>query len=266
MPQISIRAISEYLQSLHAKPVRVISVTGHGAQEEGDNLKGYGYGSPLFLEYEVEGELKKAVLETMAPSTYGHDHFSDRAQAILWEHSTFNNLPRHVRSLDCGAFLDTGGIVSTGKAREFFLLTEFAAGKGYFKDLERLRDGRPQPSSTSNALKRFPITLSSFTPGNTTPLAFTPAGSGTSWATGSASWGLSTITPSDSSSSTRLSSRGSRAPVLNGGGALKAGAAASAGSTEIFTPGTSCSVKMRTLPLLTARAGNGANPRTTRPP
>jgi hypothetical protein len=143
MPLLSIEALTEYLASLYDKPVRVLSLTGHGAQEEGDDLKGFGYGSPLFLEYEVNGERKKAVLETMAPSPYGHEHFSDRAQAILWEHSAFNNLPGHVRSIDSGAFLDTGGILSTGRAREFFLLTEFVSGSGYFKDLERIRDRGP---------------------------------------------------------------------------------------------------------------------------
>lgn len=140
MPDLSIQAIEEYLASLYNRPVRLLSMTVHGAQEEGDDLKGFGYGSPLFLEYEVAGDRKKAVLETMAPSTFGHDHFSDRAQTILWEHSAFNNLPRHVRSLDSGAFLDSGRLISTGKAQEFFQLTEFAAGAGYFKDLERIRD------------------------------------------------------------------------------------------------------------------------------
>lgn len=140
MPRLTITALTEYLETLYARPVRVISMTSRGAQEEGDDLKGFGYGSPLFLEYELSGERKKAVLETMAPSSYGHDHFSDRAQAILWEHASFNNLPRHVRSIDCGAFLDSGRIISTGKAEEFFLLTEFEAGSGYFKDLERIRD------------------------------------------------------------------------------------------------------------------------------
>ncbi len=141
MPTITLQAVEEYLQALYAKPVRVLSMSSRGKQEEGDTLKGFGYGTPLFLEYDVAGERKKAVLETMSPSSFGHDHFSDRAQAILWEHAAFNNLPRHVRSLDCGAFLDTGKIISTGKAEEFFLLTEFVDGKGYFKDLERIRDG-----------------------------------------------------------------------------------------------------------------------------
>ena len=139
MPRITIQAITTYLESLYRKPVRVLSMTTEGKQEAGDDIKAFGYGSPLFLEYEVAGERKKSVLETMTPSSYGHDHFSDRAQAILWEHSVFNNLPRHVRSLDCGAFLGTGAILSTGKAREFFLLTDFVQGNGYFKDLERIR-------------------------------------------------------------------------------------------------------------------------------
>ncbi|HEX9021906.1 MAG TPA: phosphotransferase, partial [Nitrospirota bacterium] len=119
---------------------RMISLEREGKQAPGEGLKAFGYGSPLFLEYEVAGERKKAVLETMAASTFGHDHFSDRAQAILWEHSAFNNLPRHVRSIDSGAFLDSGAMISTGAAREFFLLTEFAEGSGYFTDLERIRN------------------------------------------------------------------------------------------------------------------------------
>jgi len=139
MPKIMIHAVAAYLESLYAKPVQLFSMTAEGKQEAGDDLKAFGYGSPLFLEYEVSGARKKAVLETMAPSSFGHDHFSDRAQAILWEHSAFNNLPCHVRSLDSGAFLNSGSIISTGSAQEFFLLTEFVQGNGYFKDLDRIR-------------------------------------------------------------------------------------------------------------------------------
>ena len=140
MPELSMQAVQEYLESLYNRPVRLLSMTARGSQEEGDDLKGFGYGSPLFIEYEVSGDREKAVLETMAPSTFGHDHFADRAQTILWEHSAFNNLPRHVRSLDSGAFLDSGRLISTGKVHEFFLLTAYAPGTGYFKDLERIRD------------------------------------------------------------------------------------------------------------------------------
>lgn len=120
MTKVTMQVVTEYLAALYAGPVRMLSMTTEGKQEAGDDLKAFGYGSPLFLEYEVAGEQKKAVLETMTPSSYGHDHFSDRAQAILWEHSAFNNLPRHVRSLDSGAFLDSGAVISTGNTREFF--------------------------------------------------------------------------------------------------------------------------------------------------
>jgi hypothetical protein len=75
----------------------------------------------------------------MTPSSFGHDHFADRAQAILWEHGAFNTLPRHVRSLDSGAFLRSGSMISTGQAEEFFLLTEFINGQGYYRDLDRIR-------------------------------------------------------------------------------------------------------------------------------
>jgi hypothetical protein len=84
MTQVTVKAVTEYLASLYAKPVRMLSMTMEGKQETGGDLKAFGYGSPLFLEYEVAGERKKAVLETMTPSSFGHDHFSDRAQALLW--------------------------------------------------------------------------------------------------------------------------------------------------------------------------------------
>ncbi len=139
MPPLSFDAVADYLSRLLGGPVRVLSLAEHSKQELGGELKGFGYGTPVFIEFELRGEKRRAVLETMSPSSYGHDHFSDRAQAVLWEHDAFNRLPRHVRSLDSGAVLRSGGLVSTGAAEEFFLLTEFVEGSGYFLDLERVR-------------------------------------------------------------------------------------------------------------------------------
>jgi tRNA A-37 threonylcarbamoyl transferase component Bud32 len=139
MLPLSFDAITEYLRRLLGKPVRVISISEQGRRELAGDLKGYGYGTPLFIEFAVSGERRMAVLETMAPSPFGHDHFSDRAQAILWEHSAFNDLPRHVRSIDSGVFLRSGELLSTGTAEEFFLLTEFVEGQGYFTDLDRMQ-------------------------------------------------------------------------------------------------------------------------------
>jgi hypothetical protein len=139
MPAVSHGALQDYLSRLLGRPVTVSSIKGQGKQELAGDLKAFGYGTPLFIEYEVEGTHRQVVLETMTPSSFGHDHFSDRAQAILWEYGAFNTLPRHVRSLDSGAFLRSGSLISTGQAEEFFLLTEFVEGQGYFKDLDRIR-------------------------------------------------------------------------------------------------------------------------------
>jgi hypothetical protein len=40
------------------------------------------------------------VLHTMSPNAFGHEHMSDRAQILLWQHRAFNCLPGHVRALD----------------------------------------------------------------------------------------------------------------------------------------------------------------------
>ena len=42
MPLITLQAVTEYLTSLLAKPVRVISMTEEGKQETSEDLKAYG--------------------------------------------------------------------------------------------------------------------------------------------------------------------------------------------------------------------------------
>ena len=90
------------------------------------------------INFCVNDIVRAVVLETMSPNTYGHDHFSDRAQCLILEHSTFNRLSGHVRSIDVGSFTPEGRIISLGEAEEFFVLTEFIEGEGYNKDLERI--------------------------------------------------------------------------------------------------------------------------------
>jgi len=64
----------------------------------------------------------------------------DRAQVLLGNHRVFNHLLRHVRSFDVGIFQEEGALLSLGKVDEFFLLTEYVDGEGYFEDLTRLRN------------------------------------------------------------------------------------------------------------------------------
>ncbi len=108
-----------------------------GEPEEG---KGWGYGVPVRVDYELPGGGREsAVLHTMGPGSFGHEHMPDRARILLWSHRAFNRLPRHVRSLDVGAFQSNGDIASLGQVEELCLLTEYAEGQPYALDLERLR-------------------------------------------------------------------------------------------------------------------------------
>jgi aminoglycoside phosphotransferase (APT) family kinase protein len=76
----------------------------------------------------------------MAPGPYGHEWRADRAAALLQSYDTFNDLPRHVRALDVGMLQPDGHLLSLGAGEEFFLLTDYADGRLYAEDLQRLRD------------------------------------------------------------------------------------------------------------------------------
>ncbi len=134
--------VEEYLQSILGENAKLISMRrmGETIPTTGD-VKGFGYGSPLLVECSVDGRSVQFVLSTMrVQHGFGHDHFSDRAQVLLWQHSAFNKLPRHVRSIDVGYFTHSGDLKSCGDAAEFFLIMEKIEGKEYFFDLEQVKE------------------------------------------------------------------------------------------------------------------------------
>ncbi len=133
--------IHQYLSSLYGVEVDVQKVWRLGETPGiSTDIKGFGYGYPYAIEFKVNGKVKRVVLETMRPAEgFGHDHFSDRAQILIWQNSAFNHLPKHVHSVDVGAFEETGTLKSIGNCTEFFILTEFVEGKLYHLDLDRLK-------------------------------------------------------------------------------------------------------------------------------
>ena len=139
MPELERDQIENYLKSIVGSSARVLNFEVLG-EPRGDEIKGYGYGKPVLIQYEIQGECRRAVLHTVSPGPFGHEHMADRAQILLWEYSSFSQLPLHVRSIGVGAFLRDGSAVSLGDAEEFFLLTNYAEGRGYFEDLSRMRD------------------------------------------------------------------------------------------------------------------------------
>jgi len=134
--------LRDYLSSVYKAEVKIIWVgeLGKKQQKPEKELKGFGYGVPYLVEFAVDGEMKKVVLETMRPEGFGHDFFSDRAGILLWQHSTFNRLPKHVRSVDVGVFTKDGSLKSVGDCTEFFIVTNHIEGNLYHSDLDRIRE------------------------------------------------------------------------------------------------------------------------------
>ena len=131
--------IGTYLTSLFGEETRVLALNVLGEEREDRNVKHYGYGVPVRIEYQTLSRGRKsAVLHTISAGPFGHEHMADRAQILLWQHQAFNRLPRHVLALDVGGFESDGSMHSLHDAEEFYLLSEYVEGKPYALDLERL--------------------------------------------------------------------------------------------------------------------------------
>ena len=143
MPALRRHQLERYLRDRFGSRAELLSYGLIGQETSASALKGYGYGAPIKLTFRVGGAVRRAVLETMKPGPFGHEHPADRAQALLWDFDSYGRLPRHVAALDVGAFTARGSMFSVAGAREFFVLNEWADGDGYNRDLERLaRTGR----------------------------------------------------------------------------------------------------------------------------
>ncbi len=162
IPGLDAEKIEAYLKSVLGPGVTLLDLTPLDAAKD---VKGFGYGVPVRVDYQTAGrERRSAVLHTMSPGPFGHEHMPDRAQILLWSHEAFNRLPRHVQSLDVAAFEPGGSLISLGRVEEFCLLTEYAEGRAYAQDLERLRAPALRRISISTALRRCATTWPEFTP------------------------------------------------------------------------------------------------------
>ena len=81
MSEISVTALQRYLSQLFGGEVaitgiRSLGVTGRRLE---DVLKGYGYGTLLRIDLNVEGAQRSVVFNTVKPGGFGHQRMADRA-------------------------------------------------------------------------------------------------------------------------------------------------------------------------------------------
>jgi hypothetical protein len=141
MPTLKRRFLEHYLRVQCGPETTLLSYGPIGKVGAKGDQKQYGYGTPVKMTFRVGHRLRSAVLETMKPGPFGHEHMADRAQAMLWDYDSYGRLPCHVKALDVGAFDGKQALFSVAKAREFFVLNEWAEGVTYHQDLDRLAKG-----------------------------------------------------------------------------------------------------------------------------
>lgn len=118
-----------------------------GVQRLGEGIHGEAYA----VAVRQAGQVHRIIVKTLFPSGFGHDHYSDRAQVLLLAHAGYNELDRHIRSIDVVAETPDR-LVSVGEATEFYIFMEEARGQSYFTDLNAiLKRGRLEDGDMSRA-------------------------------------------------------------------------------------------------------------------
>lgn len=144
--------LAAYLKQRFGPTATLVDYGRIGQESSESDLKGFGYGKPIRLRALVKGRPRSWVFGTMSPGPFGHEHPADRAQAMLWDYDSYGRLPRHIKAADVGAVTGEGSLVSVAEAKEFFVLTEWAAGDSYHHDFERLlKTGRLLPKDRRRA-------------------------------------------------------------------------------------------------------------------
>ncbi|HLI45727.1 MAG TPA: hypothetical protein VKU94_00865, partial [Geobacterales bacterium] len=135
---IKFDSLQDFLRAVFGEKTRLISI--EGIDVEKGSLKGYGYGRPLIINFEINGESRKGVIETMKEDIFGHEYRADRFQSLIWAYEAYNSLPKHARALAVGYFDKKGNLVPMKDFDEPFIFVEFVKGNLYYLDLERIRD------------------------------------------------------------------------------------------------------------------------------
>jgi hypothetical protein len=131
----SAAALQAGLERLEGVAVTLVSQGAVAEDRDAADGKHVGYGEPLLVRYRVAGVDRAAVFRTMLPNWFGHDRRADRASLALLAFDGYSRVPQHVAPLDVGAVCNDGRLVSLRDTGEFYLITRYAPGQLYARDL-----------------------------------------------------------------------------------------------------------------------------------
>ncbi|NDV20185.1 phosphotransferase [Pseudodesulfovibrio sp. JC047] len=140
MIELDTKSIALYLKRVFGDDARLVGAGDIGNLDE-QGMKGFGYGKPLLLRFEVGGERREAVLSIMKGDKYGHQFYWDRGACLMFQYETSARMERHVLPLGLGYVDGSDSLVPVDEPREFFILNEKLDGHDYFLDLDRIRTG-----------------------------------------------------------------------------------------------------------------------------
>ncbi|MCK9240326.1 phosphotransferase [Desulfocurvus sp.] len=138
MVELRRESVERYLCEALGGAVRVTALGAVGSLDE-QGIKDFGYGRPLRVRWERDGEAGEAVISVMRGDRYGHQDYWDRARVAIFQFESGARMERHVRPLGLGYVDASGRLVPVRAPREFFLVNEMLPGSDYFRELERIR-------------------------------------------------------------------------------------------------------------------------------
>ncbi len=156
MIHITTESIQDYLRQVYGPTALLVDHGDIGSLDE-QGIKGFGYGKPLRIVFEVQGVRQEAVVSTMKGDKYGHQFYWDRAAILMFQHAASARMERHVRPLGLGYVDASGRLVPVREPQEFFIVNEMLQGHDYYHDLARIRRGDFRASDVAFAreLARF---------------------------------------------------------------------------------------------------------------
>lgn len=147
---MNVSSLQTYLQEQFGSGIKLLEAREMGAPGT-QGMKDFGYGKPVFLKFEQNGEVKEVVLSTMRGDKYGHQFYWDRAAILMFQYETGARMEKHVRPLALGYVDRQGAMVPVREPQEFFILHEMAQGYDYYKDLERIKKSGLKPGDLAKA-------------------------------------------------------------------------------------------------------------------